>query len=344
MVWPEERGMRVLVTGGAGYIGSHTCVELLQAGHEVTVLDNLCNSREESLRRVQEIAGKKLRFVREDLLDADAVRGTLREGRFDAVIHFAALKAVGESSEKPLAYYHNNVTGTIVLLESMREAGVRNMVFSSSATVYGEDNKPPMVEGMPISAINPYGRTKVMMEQIMRDLTRAEKEWNLVILRYFNPVGAHPSGRIGEDPRGVPANLVPFITQVAAGKRPELRVFGADYPTPDGTCVRDYIHIVDLARGHLAALSKLASKPGLLTYNLGTGRGHSVFEVIRAFQKATGVKIPYRVVERRPGDSPESWADPSLAEKDLGWKARYGIEEACADAWRWQSENPNGYA
>ena len=335
--------MNVLVTGGAGYIGSHTCVELLQAGHEVTVLDNLCNSKEESLRRVQEISGRKLRFVKADLLDAEAVCATLREGCFDAVIHFAALKAVGESVARPLRYYRNNVTGTIVLLESMKEAGVKNLVFSSSATVYGETNKPPMTEDMPISAINPYGRTKVMMEEIMRDLCRADGAWNLVILRYFNPVGAHPSGLIGEDPQGVPANLLPFVTQVAVGKRPELHVFGDDYPTPDGTCIRDYIHVVDLARGHLAALDKLVAKQGLLTYNLGTGRGNSVFEVIHAFQKATGLKIPCKVVSRRPGDAPESYADPSLAEKELGWKARLGIEDACADAWRWQSQNPAGF-
>jgi len=335
--------MNILVTGGAGYIGSHTCVVLLQAGHAVTVLDNLSNSKEESLRRVQEITGKKLKFYKADLLDQESVRLIFKENAFEAVIHFAALKAPGESVFQPLRYYHNNVTGTILFLEVMQEFGLKKLVFSSSATVYGETNLPPLLEGMPISAINPYGWTKVMMEQVMRDLYRADQSWNFAILRYFNPVGAHPSGRIGEDPNGIPANLVPFLTQLAIGKHPELKVFGNDYPTPDGTCIRDYIHVMDLADGHLKALDKLASNPGLVTYNLGTGRGSSVMEVFHAFEKACGKTLPYRVTERRPGDVPVSYADPSLANKELDWKARRSLEEMCADAWRWQSQNPNGY-
>ncbi len=335
--------MNILVTGGAGYIGSHTCVVLLQAGHTVTVLDNLCNTKEESLHRVEEISGKKVKFYKADLLEKAAVEEIFKENSFEAVIHFAALKAPGESVFQPLRYYHNNVTGTIHLLQVMQASGLKNLVFSSSSTVYGESNQPPLLEGMPISAINPYGWSKVMMEQVMRDLYRADPAWNIAILRYFNPVGAHPSGKIGEDPKGIPANLLPFITQVAVGKHAELKVFGDDYPTPDGTCIRDYIHVMDLADGHLKALEKLASRPGLVTYNLGNGRGYSVLEVVHAFEKASGKHIPYRVVERRPGDLPVSYCDPGLAKREMGWTATRSLEDMCADAWRWQSMNPKGY-
>jgi UDP-glucose 4-epimerase len=335
--------MNILVTGGAGYIGSHTCVELLNAGHEVVVVDNLHNSKEEALRRVQEITGKSLVFHKVDLLDYDALRAVFRQHNFDAVIHFAALKAVGESVEMPLAYYHNNLTGTIHLCQAMREAEVFDLVFSSSATVYGESNQPPLVEDMPTSATNPYGWTKVMMEQIFKDWCVAEPRANIILLRYFNPVGAHPSGRIGEDPNGIPLNLLPYVTQVAVGIRPKLQVFGDDYPTPDGTPLRDYIHVVDLAIGHVRALEKLADKPGAIAYNLGTGRPYSVLEVIHTFEKATGKKIPYEIVGRRPGDLPVSYADPAKANRELHWKATRTLEEMCADAWRWQSQNPNGY-
>ena len=335
--------MNILVTGGAGYIGSHTCVELLNAGHEVVVVDNLHNSKEEALRRVQEITGKSLVFHKVDLLDYDALRAVFRQHNFDAVIHFAALKAVGESVEMPLAYYHNNLTGTIHLCQAMREAEVFDLVFSLSATVYGESNQPPLVEDMPTSATNPYGWTKVMMEQIFKDWCVAEPRANIILLRYFNPVGAHPSGRIGEDPNGIPLNLLPYVTQVAVGIRPKLQVFGNDYPTPDGTPLRDYIHVVDLAIGHVRALEKLADKPGAIAYNLGTGRPYSVLEVIHTFEKATGKKIPYEIVGRRPGDLPTSFADPSKANRELNWKATRTLEEMCADAWRWQSDNPNGY-
>ncbi len=335
--------MNILVTGGAGYIGSHTCVELLNAGHEVVVVDNLRNSKEEALRRVQEITGKSLVFHKVDLLDYDALRAVFRQHNFDAVIHFAALKAVGESVEMPLAYYHNNLTGTIHLCQAMREAEVFDLVFSSSATVYGESNQPPLVEDMPTSATNPYGWTKVMMEQIFKDWCAAEPRANIILLRYFNPVGAHPSGRIGEDPMDVPQNLLPYVTQVAVGIRPKLYVFGSDYPTPDGTPLRDYIHVVDLAIGHVRALEKLADKPGAIVYNLGTGRPYSVLEVIHTFEKATGKKIPYEIVGRRPGDLPTSFADPSKANRELHWKATRALEEMCADAWRWQSQNPHGY-
>lgn len=335
--------MNVLVTGGAGYIGSHTCIELLNAGHEVVVVDNLYNSKEESLRRVQEIAGKSLTFYEIDLLDQDALRQVFAQHKLDAVIHFAALKAVGESVSKPLAYYHNNITGTIYLCEAMREFGVLNLVFSSSATVYGEDNQPPLVEDMRTSATNPYGWSKVMMEQVFRDLGVAEPRTNIIMLRYFNPVGAHSSGRIGEDPNGVPLNLLPYVTQVAVGIRSQLRVFGNDYPTPDGTCLRDYIHVVDLAQGHVKALAKLADNPGVQAYNLGTGRPYSVLEVIEAFKRVTGQDVPYEIVARRPGDLPTSYADPSKANTELNWQAARALDEMCADAWRWQSNNPQGY-
>ena len=335
--------MRILVTGGAGYIGSHTCVELLNAGYEIVVVDNLSNSREESLHRVQKITGKTLIFYQVDLLNRQSLDGVFASYPIDAVIHFAGLKAVGESVSIPLRYYHNNITGTLILCEVMQAHGVRNIVFSSSATVYGDPQRVPVLEDFPLSATNPYGRTKLIIEDILRDLYIADNTMNIAILRYFNPVGAHASGRIGEDPNGIPNNLVPYIAQVAVGKLPYLRVYGNDYPTPDGTGIRDYIHVVDLALGHLKALDRLAANPGVITYNLGTGRGTSVMEMLAAFERAAGKEIPYQVVARRPGDVPTSYADPSKAERELGWKATRGIDEMCADTWRWQSLNPQGY-
>jgi UDP-glucose 4-epimerase len=335
--------MRVLVTGGAGYIGSHTCVEMLDAGMDVVVVDNLGNSKEESLRRVRAITGKKLRFVEADLRDRAALDQLFRESTFDAVIHFAGLKAVGESVAMPLAYYDNNIGGTITLCQAMAAAGIRNIVFSSSATVYGDPASVPIREDFPLSATNPYGRSKLFIEEILRDQHVADIAWNVVLLRYFNPVGSHPSGRIGEDPNGIPNNLMPYVAQVAIGKLPRLRVFGNDYPTPDGTGVRDYIHVVDLARGHLAALRRLASEPGVLVCNLGTGRGYSVLEMVAAFERASGRQVPYEIVARRPGDIATCYADPALAEAELGWRAEYGIDAMVSDAWRWQLQNPNGY-
>ncbi|MFI5402763.1 MAG: UDP-glucose 4-epimerase GalE [Planctomycetota bacterium] len=334
----------VLVTGGAGYIGSHACVELLNHGHDVTVVDNLSNSSEESLRRVGEITGRRLDFGRVDLLDAAALEKVFRAKRFDAVLHFAGLKAVGESGEVPLRYYTNNVAGTLVLLETMKRHGVRNLVFSSSATVYGEPARLPLTEDSPLGPSNPYGRTKLMIEEICRDLARAEKGWRILLLRYFNPVGAHASGKIGEDPRGIPNNLVPFVLQVAVGRRPKLKVFGNDWPTPDGTGVRDYIHVVDLVLGHLAALEALPRTEGCVAYNLGTGTGTSVLEMVRAVEEASGSKIPYEVVGRRPGDIASCWADPARAAQGLSWRASRGLREMCADSWRWQKANPNGYS
>ena len=336
--------MRILVTGGAGYIGSHTSVELLQAGHEVVVVDNLANSKEESLRRVQELAGRSLVFHKVDLRDREALDTVFERHAFDAVMHFAGLKAVGESVEMPLAYYHNNVTGTLVLCQVMRAHGVKTIVFSSSATVYGEPHAVPITEDFPLNPpTNPYGWSKLMIEQILRDLYRTDPAWNVALLRYFNPVGAHPSGRIGEDPNDVPNNLMPYVAQVAVGRLPELRVFGGDYPTRDGTGVRDYIHVVDLALGYLKALDRLAASPGVVTYNLGTGRGYSVLEVVAAFERAAGRKVPYTIVERRPGDVAESYTDPARAREELGWVAARGIDDMCADTWRWQSDNPWGY-
>ena len=336
--------MRILVTGGAGYIGSHTCLALLEAGHAVTVLDNLSNSKEESLRRVQEMAGRSLAFRQADLLDRRALQAAFEAERIEAVIHFAGLKAVGESVAMPLRYYHNNVTGTLNLCEAMKAAGVKDLVFSSSATVYGDPSTVPIREDFPLSATNPYGRSKLMIEEILRDLHRSDASWNIALLRYFNPVGAHPSGRIGEDPNGIPNNLMPYVAQVAVGKLAQLQVFGGDYPTPDGTGVRDYIHVVDLAIGHLKALERLAARPGVVTYNLGTGQGYSVLEVVAAFEKASGRKIPYRIVARRPGDVAASYADPARAQAELGWRAERGLLDMCADTWSWQSANPNGYA
>ena len=335
--------MRILVTGGAGYIGSHTCVELLQAGYEVVVIDNLSNSKEESLIRVQELTGKSLEFHQLDLADFTGLERIFKSRPIDAVIHFAGLKAVGESVGKPLHYYANNVGGTVTLCQVMQTLGVRNLVFSSSCTVYGEPRTVPIQEDFPRSATNPYGRTKLMIEDILSDLHVADTSWNIALLRYFNPVGAHPSGRIGEDPYGIPNNLVPYIAQVAVGKLPELKVFGDDYPTPDGTGVRDYIHVIDLAVGHLRALEKLQTNPGVVPYNLGTGQGDSVLQFVAAFERVCGKKIHYKIVARRPGDVPVSYADPAKAERELQWKAARGIDEMCADVWRWQTMNPDGY-
>ena len=335
--------MEILVTGGAGYIGSHTCVLLLEAGYGVSVVDNLSNSSETAIDRVREITGRPLHFYREDIGDPKAMGAVFRDRPFDAVIHFAGLKAVGESSDIPLAYYRNNVGGTVTLLEAMGAADVKILVFSSSATVYGDPETVPIREDFPVSATNPYGRTKLMIEWIIEDLRRSDPKWNTAVLRYFNPVGAHPSGRIGEDPADIPNNLMPYVSQVAIGRLPELSVFGADYPTHDGTGVRDYIHVMDLAAGHLHALEKLFSGPGSFTCNLGTGRGYSVLEMIRAFEMASGKTVPYRIAGRRPGDIAACYADASLAESMLGWKALRGIDEMCGSAWHWQKNNPEGY-
>lgn len=337
--------MRILVTGGAGYIGSHTCIELLEQGHEVIVVDNLCNSSRVSLDRVETITGKKVTFYEADLLDRKALEEIFEHESIDAVIHFAGLKAVGESVAKPLEYYHNNITGTLILCDVMREHKVKNIIFSSSATVYGDPAFVPITEECPKGEItNPYGQTKGMLEQILTDLHTADPEWNVIILRYFNPVGAHKSGLIGEDPAGIPNNLTPYITQVAVGKLKEVGVFGIDYDTPDGTGVRDYIHVVDLALGHVKALEKMASsEPLVRIYNLGTGQGFSVLQMIEAFSKACGKTIPYSIKPRRPGDIAECYADAALAKKELGWEAERGIDEMCEDSWRWQSGNPNGY-
>lgn len=336
--------MNILVTGGAGYIGSHTCLELLEAGNRVIVLDNLSNSSPEGLHRVEELTGKKVEFHEVDLLDVKAVQNVFTScPDIDAVIHFAGLKAVGESVEQPQRYYENNITGTLNLSRAMAEHNVKNIVFSSSATVYGDPATVPILEDFPLSCTNPYGRTKLMVEDILSDLHVADPEWNVVLLRYFNPVGAHKSGRIGEDPSGIPNNLMPYISQVAVGALTELSVFGDDYSTPDGTGVRDYIHVVDLALGHIAALDKLATKPGVVIYNLGTGNGYSVLDMVKAFEKASGKNVPYKIVDRRPGDIAQCFADPTLAAKELGWKATRGLEEMCEDTWRWQSQNPDGF-
>ena len=335
--------MKVLVTGGAGYIGSHAVLELLNAGHDVCVVDNLSNANEESLRRVTELTGKEIDFRKVDILDKESLTGVVKGAGFDSVIHFAALKAVGESVSQPLKYYQNNITGTLVLCEVMQEQGVKNIVFSSSATVYGDPHAVPITEDFPLQATNPYGRTKLMMEYILTDLHVADPGFSVALLRYFNPIGAHESGRIGEDPAGIPNNLLPFVAQVAVGRREKVSVFGDDYPTPDGTGVRDYIHVVDLAIGHLKALEKLEASPGVLTCNLGTGRGYSVLEVIKAFEKASGKPVPYELVARRPGDIAECYADPAYALEQLGWKAERGLDDMCRDAWRWQSRNPTGY-
>lgn len=334
----------VLVTGGAGYIGSHTCVALLEAGHDVVVVDNLCNSKPAALERVEEISGRKLRrFYRADVRDVSTLMEVFAEHRVDAVIHFAALKAVGESVAQPLAYYENNLGGLFSLLKAMDGADVRRMVFSSSATVYGDPASVPIREDFPTAATNPYGRTKLMCEEVLRDLVAADARWNVALLRYFNPVGAHASGLIGEDPNGIPNNLMPYVSQVAVGRLKELQVFGGDYATPDGTGVRDYIHVVDLAAGHVAAVERIDSLPGVTCVNLGTGRGYSVLDVARAFERASGREVPYRIVARRPGDVAACWADAGLAHKVLGWQPRFDLDAMCRDAWRWQSQNPDGY-
>jgi len=333
----------ILVTGGAGYIGSHTALELLNAGYRVVVADNLLNSKTESLTRVEQLSGKKITFYKTDLLDREGLERLFDTEKIEAVIHFAGLKSVGESVRLPLYYYRNNLSGTLNLLEAMKKAGVKNLVFSSSATVYGDPASVPIREEFPLSATNPYGRTKLQIEEILRDLFVSDQTWNLILLRYFNPVGAHESGRIGEDPNGTPNNLLPYITQVAVGKLKELSVFGNDYPTPDGTGVRDYIHVCDLATGHLKALKKLEENPGLEVYNLGTGLGYSVLEMIRAFEKVSGKKVSFRITARRPGDVAACFADPGKALKELNWKAEKTLDDMVRDAWNWQTQNPDGY-
>ncbi len=335
--------MKILVTGGAGYIGSHTCVELLNAGYDIVVLDNLCNSSEKSLNVVKEITGKGFPFYKVDLLDYDAVEKVFEENKIDAVIHFAGLKAVGESVSIPITYYHNNITGTLNLVDIMQKHGVFNIVFSSSATVYGMPKTVPITEDFPLSTTNPYGSTKLMIERILEDIHTSNPKWSITLLRYFNPIGAHKSGKMGEDPKGIPNNLLPYVAQVAVGKLEYVHVFGNDYPTKDGTGVRDYIHVVDLALGHIKAIEKKANIPGVHIYNLGTGNGYSVLEIVKAFSKACGKELPYKIEARRPGDIAECYADPSKALNELGWKATRGIAEMCEDSWRWQSNNPNGY-
>ena len=338
--------MSILVTGGAGFIGSHTCVELLNAGYEVVVVDNLYNASEKALERVEQITGKKVTFYEADILDRDALNAIFDKEQVESVIHFAGYKAVGESVRKPIEYYYNNITGTLILCDVMRKHNVKNIVFSSSATVYGDPAFIPITEECPKGKItNPYGQTKGMLEQVLTDIFVSDPEWRVVLLRYFNPIGAHKSGLIGEDPKGIPNNLVPYVAQVAIGKLKCLGVFGNDYDTHDGTGVRDYIHVVDLAKGHVAAIQKVEkTEPGVLIYNLGTGKGYSVLDVIHAFEKACGKEIPYEIKPRRAGDIATCYADPTKAKKELGWVAEYGIEEMCEDSWRWQTMNPNGYA
>lgn len=335
--------MAVLVTGGAGYIGSHTVVELLNAGYEVVVLDNLSNSSEKSLDRVYEITGKRAKFYNCDILDKDGMRKVFSENEIDSVIHFAGLKAVGESCQKPLLYYENNIAGSVYLLEVMAEFNVKKIVFSSSATVYGMTDKMPLTEDLPTSANSPYGQTKLVIEKIMQDLAASDPDWSIVLLRYFNPVGAHKSGKIGENPKGIPNNLMPYITQVASGKLECLSIFGDDYPTKDGTGVRDYIHVVDLSIGHLKALDKIKDNKGLFIYNLGTGVGYSVLDLVHAFEEANNLKVNYKIAPRRPGDVTVCYADASKAKKELGWEAKLGVVDMCRDSWNWQKNNPNGY-
>ena len=336
--------MKILVTGGAGFIGSHTLIELVEAGHTPVVVDNLSNSSPKAIERVEKIVGKTIPFYNVDIRDREGLEKVFAENTFDCCIHFAGLKAVGESVQKPWEYYENNIGGTLVLVDVMRKHGCKNIIFSSSATVYGAPETMPITEDCPKGTVtNPYGWTKYMLEQVLSDIQKADPEWNVVLLRYFNPIGAHKSGTIGEDPNGIPNNLMPYITQVAVGKLPQLGVFGNDYPTHDGTGVRDYIHVVDLAKGHVCALQAIAKKCGLGIYNLGTGQGYSVLDLVKAFEAATGVKVPYVIKPRRSGDVAECWSDPSKAAKELGWKAQYGVQEMCEDAWRWQKNNPNGY-
>lgn len=334
---------KILVTGGVGYIGSHTSIELLKAGYEIIIIDNLSNSKYEALNRIRHISKRDFLFYQLDLLDKEKLHLVFSKNDIEAVIHFAGFKAVGESVSKPLSYYQNNITGTLNLCEIMEQFKVYNFVFSSSATVYGNNELVPLNEELPLSATNPYGRTKLMVEEILRDISNSNENWSIAILRYFNPIGAHPSGLIGEDPNGIPNNLVPYITQVAAGKLTELKVFGNDYNTVDGTGVRDYIHVVDLAKGHLKALKKVIKTTGIRPYNLGTGQGYSVLEIIRTFERVTGRKIPYEIIERRSGDIGTSFADPSRAARELNWVATKGLEEMCVDSWRWQKSNPNGF-
>lgn len=335
--------MKILVTGGAGYIGSHTCVELLDEGHEVTVVDNLCNSNIESINRIREITGKDVAFFNVDISDKDKMEEIFAEKNIEAVIHFAGLKAVGESCEKPLEYYMNNVTGTLVMLQVMKKYGVNKIVFSSSATVYGSPENVPVKEDYPLSVTNPYGRTKLMLEEILQDLYKSDNQWNVILLRYFNPIGAHQSGLIGEDPNGIPNNLLPYISKVAIGELPQLNVFGDDYPTEDGTCIRDYIHVVDLAKGHVKAIESMKEGGGVQIYNLGTGKGYSVLEVIKNFEEVSGKKVPYKITSRRKGDVAVIYGDPSKAKEEIGWQAQYGIKEMCRDSWNWQKKNPKGY-
>jgi len=336
--------MSILVTGGAGYIGSHTCVELLNEGYDVVVLDNLSNSSEKSLDRVKSLTGKSVKFYKGDILDRDILNKIFAENSIESCIHFAGLKAVGESVAKPWEYYHNNVTGTLTLVDVMRQNNCKNIIFSSSATVYGDPVEIPITEECPKGqCTNPYGWTKSMLEQMLIDIQKADKEWNVIILRYFNPIGAHKSGTMGENPNGIPNNLMPYVTQVAVGKLETLGVFGNDYDTPDGTGVRDYIHVVDLARGHVKALKKIDENAELCIYNLGTGHGYSVLDIVKNFEEANGIKIPYVIKARRPGDIATCYCDPQKAKEELGWEAQFGIREMCEDAWRWQSNNPNGY-
>ncbi|MCU4990464.1 UDP-glucose 4-epimerase GalE [Bacillus cereus] len=335
--------MAILITGGAGYIGSHTCIELLNSNYKIIVVDNLSNSSIESLNRVKEITGKQFEFYKESVLNREKMNEIFLENNIEAVIHFAGFKAVGESTTIPLTYYYNNIISTIVLCDVMQKHNVKNFIFSSSATVYGIPKTSPITEEFPLSVTNPYGQTKLMIEQIMRDVAKADDEWSIALLRYFNPFGAHQSGRIGEDPNGIPNNLMPYVTQVAVGKLKELNIFGNDYPTKDGTGVRDYIHVVDLAKGHVKALEKVLKTKGIEAYNLGTGKGYSVLEMVKAFEKVSGKKIPYKVIERRPGDVAICFADVSKAKRELGWEAEYGLEEMCVDSWRWQVNNKNGY-
>ncbi len=335
--------MSILVTGGAGYIGSHTAVELMNAGYDVVIADNFCNSHPEVLNRIAALTGKQPVFYEADVRDAAALNNIFSQHNIESVIHFAGLKAVGESTRLPLKYYQNNIAATLTLCEVMQQHNVFDLVFSSSATVYGDPHAVPINESFPLSATNPYGRSKLMVEEILRDVAKAEPRWGIVLLRYFNPVGAHVSGTMGEDPNGIPNNLLPFISQVAIGRLPQLSVFGNDYPTPDGTGVRDYIHVVDLAVGHIKAIERIKRERGVLTYNIGTGQGYSVLEMINAFEQASGKKIAYQIVARRPGDIAECWADPAYAANDLGWKAKLGLQDMMQDAWRWQLNNPNGY-
>lgn len=335
--------MNVLVTGGMGYIGSHTCLQMIAAGMTPVIVDNLYNSKRSVLERIEKVSGQTPTFIEGDIRDKALMKQVLVEHNIDAVIHFAGLKAVGESVEKPLEYYDNNVNGTLVLVDAMREAGVKTLVFSSSATVYGDPASVPITEDFPTSATNPYGRSKLMVEECLTDFQKANPDWSITLLRYFNPVGSHPSGELGEDPQGIPNNLMPFVSQVAVGRREFLSVFGDDYPTKDGTGVRDYIHVMDLSDGHVAALEKVGQTSGLHIYNLGTGNGYSVLEMVHAFEKASGKPVPYQIAPRRAGDIAECWADPSKAQRELGWSATRSLDEMTQDTWRWQSNNPNGF-